>query len=90
MVLYQNRNDFQQGEKGRNKTQISHGQFANAQFKINLSGFNSDTAYDLFTSSQITNLYLNIEARYQSYRNFQDEIKISGTSLGLGFTFEYL
>jgi hypothetical protein len=33
---------------------------------------------------------MNLEARYQSYQNFQDEIKISGTSLGIGFTFEYL
>lgn len=90
MGLFQNRNDFQRGEKGKNKIQVSYGQFANAQFKVNLSGFNSETAYDLFTSSKITNLFLNLEARYQNYQNFQDEIKISGTSLGIGFTFEYL
>lgn len=46
--------------------------------------------YDLFTSSRITNLYLNLEARQQSYESFQDEISISGTSFGIGFTFEYL
>lgn len=88
--LFQNRNDFSQGEKGRNKSQVSYGQFANAQFKINLSGFSSETAYDLFTESKITNLYMNLEARYQNYANFQDEIKVSGTSFGIGFTFEYL
>lgn len=90
MGLFQNRNDFERGEKGKNKTQVSYGQFANAQLKVNLSGFNSDMAYDLFTSSKITNLFLNLEARYQNYQNFQDEIKISGTSFGIGFTFEYL
>ncbi|MDD4973367.1 MAG: hypothetical protein PHY93_03405 [Bacteriovorax sp.] len=89
-ALYQNRNDLLAGEKGRNKMQVSYGQFANAQFKINLSGFSADTAYTLFTESKITNLYMNLEARYQNYRNFQDEIKISGTSIGIGFTFEYL
>jgi hypothetical protein len=89
-ALYQNRNDLLVGEKGRNKMQVSYGQFANAQFKINLSGFSSETAYTLFTESRITNLYMNLEARYQNYRNFQDEIKISGTSFGIGFTFEYL
>lgn len=88
--LFQNRNDFQKGEKGRNKVQASYGQFANAQVKVNLSGFSSETAYDLFTSSKITNLFLNLEARYQSYQNFLDDIKISGTSFGIGFTFEYL
>lgn len=89
-VLFQNRSDFLSGEKGKNKRQVSYGQFANAQFKINLSRLNSDTAYELFTESKITNLFINLEARYQSYRNFQDEIKITGTSYGIGFTFEYL
>ncbi|MDO9183565.1 MAG: hypothetical protein Q7U04_14220 [Bacteriovorax sp.] len=90
LVLYQNRNDFLAGEKGRNKIQVSYGQFANFQFKVNLSALSTEKAYDLYTDSKITNLYLNIEARYQNYQNFQDVIKISGTSLGIGFTFEYL
>jgi hypothetical protein len=90
LALFQNRDDFISGEKGKNKSQISYGQFANAQFKVNLAGFSSETAYDLFTSSQITNLYLNLEARFQNYQNFQDNIKISGTSFGIGFTFEHL
>lgn len=88
--LMQNRSDFQRGEKGKRKYQVSPGYFVNGQMKINLSGFNEETAYDLFTSSQITNLYLNLEARHQSYTRFQDEIQISGTSFGVGFTFEYL
>ncbi len=89
-ALYQNRSDFQQGEKGKNKIQVSYGQFVNAQFKFNLSGFSENLAYDLFTQSKITNLLLNLEVRYQNYQNFQDAIKISGTSFGIGFTFEYL
>lgn len=88
--LYQNRNDFANGEKGKNKMQVSYGEFANAQFKVNLSGFSDETAYDLFSSSKITNLFMNLELRYQNYANFQDNIKISGTSFGIGFTFEYL
>lgn len=90
MALFQNRNDLERGEDGKNKMQISYGQFANAQLKVNLSGFNSERAYDLFTESRITNLFLNLEARYENYQNFQDDIKISGTSFGIGFTFEYL
>ena len=89
-ALYQNRSDYAQGEKGKNKIQVSYGQFANAQFKFNLSGFSSSTAYELFTESQITNLLLNLEVRYQDYHHFQDPVKISGTSFGVGFTFEYL
>lgn len=90
IALMQNRNDFQRGEKGRNKTQVSYGQFANAQFQINLTGMSTEMAYDLFTESKITNLYMNLEARYQNYQNFQDDIKVSGASFGIGFTFEYL
>lgn len=90
MALNQNRSDFNNNEKGKSKTQVSYGKFANAQFKINLTGFSSDYAHELFSKSSITNLFLNIEARYHIYQNFQDQIKISGTSLGLGFTFEYL
>lgn len=88
--LMQNRSDYQRGEKGKRKFQYSPGYFANAQFKINLSGFNEETAYDLFASSQITNLFLNLEVRHQNYEKFQDDIQISGTSFGIGFTFEYL
>lgn len=90
MGLLQNRSDFERGEKGKRKFQFSPGYFANAQLKVNLSGFNEETAYDLFTSSQITNLYMNLEARHESYERFQDDISVSGTSFGIGFTFEYL
>lgn len=90
MGLMQNRSDYESGEVGKRKYQVSPGYFLNGQVKINLTGFSDKAAYDLFTSSRITNLYLNLEARQQSYDNFQDKIIISGTSFGLGFTFEYL
>ncbi len=90
MVLFQNRDDLLNDEKGKNKSQISYGQFVNAQFKINIGGLSDQNAYELFTNSRITNLFLNAEARFQNYQNFQDDIKISGTSFGIGFTFEYL
>ena len=90
LLLYQNRSDFEAGEKGRNKGQYSLGEFVNAQFKVNLMGFSYDAAYDLFTESKITNLYMNLEARYQSYAKFQDPVRVEGASFGIGFTFEYL
>lgn len=91
MILNQNRNDFSNGEKGKSKFQFGYGEYANAQFKINLSGFNDNLSYDLFSNSQITNLSLNLEARYENYKNFQDAaLAISGTSVGIGFTFEFL
>ncbi len=88
--LVQNRSDYQRGEEGKRKVQYSAGYFVNGQLKINMSGLSTQTAYELFTESQITNLYMNIEARHQSYTNFQDPIEVTGTSFGIGFTFEYL
>jgi len=70
--------------------QVSYGQFASAQFKLNFTGMSNNLAYDLFSESKITNLLMNLEVRYHNYQNFQDEIKVSGTSVGIGFTFEYL
>lgn len=90
MVLNQNRSDYLRGEKGKNKMQVSYGQFASAQFKLNFTGMSNNLAYDLFSESKITNLLMNLEVRYHNYQNFQDEIKVSGTSVGIGFTFEYL
>ena len=90
LVLMQNRSDFESNEKGKRKYQFSPGYFASAQFKINLTGFGSDAAYDAFTSSQITNISMNVEARQVKYSGFSDAITLSGTSFGVGFTFEYL
>lgn len=90
LAIMQNRSDFGRGEDGKRKYQFSPGYFAVAQFKVNLSGFNDDAAYELFTSSEITNVFMNVEVRHENYEKFQDEIKISGTSFGVGFTFEYL
>jgi hypothetical protein len=91
MILSQNRSDFADNEKGKNKFQFGYGQFAQVQFRMNLTALSDHLAYDLFSSSQITTLSMNLEARYQNYKKFQDpEIAISGTSVGIGFTFEFL
>lgn len=90
MFIMQNRSDYESSEKGKRKYQFGPGYFANAQFKINLTGFSGESAYDAFSTSEITNISMNLEARHHSYSNFNDAIEISGTSFGLGFTFEYL
>lgn len=89
-VLMQNRSDFDSHEEGKRKFQYSPGYFGSAQFKINLYALSDKSAHDLFVSSDITGIYLNIEARHENYEKFQDSISISGTSIGAGFTFEYL
>ncbi len=90
LALIQNRNDLKYSEKGKKRFQTGAGAFASAQIKINLYSFASDSSYELFTNNQITSSYLNIEARYHSYSKYLEDIKISGTSIGAGFTFEFL
>lgn len=91
MMLSQNRSDFGNNEKGKNKYQFGLGQFISAQFKMNLSVLSDNLAYDLFTSSQVTRLSLNLETRIVNYPKFQDPaLTITGASLGVGFTFEFL
>ena len=91
MLLAQNRSDFGNNEKGKNKYQASYGQFASAQFKINMAIFSDSLSYELFTSSQVTRLSMNLDVRYENYKNFEDaDLAISGTSIGAGFTFEFL
>lgn len=90
LILIQNRNDLKYSEDGKKRVQTGVGSFVSAQVKINLLSFASDSAYELFTTNQITTSYLNIEARYHNYSKYLEDIKISGTSIGAGFTFEFL
>lgn len=90
LVLSQNRSDKLKGEKGKNKYQFGQGFYADSKLQFNLSGHSDEEAYNLYITSQITNLYLDLVARYQYFGNFKDDITITGVSFGLGFTFEYL
>lgn len=91
MALIQNRNDYQRGEKHKRRMQFSPGYYVLGEFKISLTSFSNQVAYNVFTASNITNILLNVELRYQSYESFKEEsIAITGSSVGVGFTFEYI
>jgi hypothetical protein len=88
--LIQNRSDLLSTEPNKNKMQIGYGPFGVAQFKISLTGFSNSWAHDIFINSQISNLLLTLDMRYQNYSHFKDAITISGTSVGAGVSFEFL
>lgn len=89
--LYQNRNDFERGEDNKRRIQFSPGFYGLGQLKINLTGFSDQWAYDVFTQSNLTNILLNLDVRFQHYGSFKDEeLAISGVTFGAGFTFEFL
>jgi hypothetical protein len=91
--LLQTRSDKERderGENGRYRRQVGYGFFGHAKAQVSLSTIASDMAFDTYTQYDMTNMYLNLEARFQSYENFQDDISISGLSFGIGLSFEYL
>lgn len=90
VALYQSRDDYAEGENGKRRLQVGYGPFAEGSLRFNLSRIFPETAYDYFTSSELTNLTINASMRYQNYSNFKEDITISGTSVGLGFGFEFL
>ncbi|MDD0852402.1 hypothetical protein HBN50_04800 [Halobacteriovorax sp. GB3] len=90
MGIWQNRDDKEDGDPKKNKRQISPGYMGTAKLSINFSRMSDNYAFRLYQLSNISNLSMNIEARHHSYNKFQDDFSISGTSFGLGFTFEFL
>ena len=90
MGLYQSRTDLDRDNDDRYRRQISYGYFGQAKVQISVSAFFSGIAFSTYSESDMAGMYLNLEARTQSYENFQDDISITGSTFGLGFTFEYL
>lgn len=89
MGLLQSRSDLEREDSRKYRRQVSYGYFANGKLQISLSALSSSKAFRMFSMSDVTNMFLNIEARIQSYENFQDDLSITGSSIGAGFTFEY-
>lgn len=87
--LMQTRNDLDREDDRRYRRQVSYGYFAHGKLQISINSFSTSSAIKTFGQSDVTNMYINAEARLQSYENFQDDISITGASFGLGFSFEY-
>jgi hypothetical protein len=88
--LIQTRSDRERGSAEREKRQYSHGYFAQAVLRLNLSRIIPSTGFTVFRDYDASNFYIDIVGRTQSYRNFKDPLEITGTSLGLGFSFDFL
>jgi hypothetical protein len=91
ILLMQSRGDKETNEHGKNQRQVGTGYFAEADFKISFSNFFPASGLGLYTSHDVTKYYLDLVARTQNYSRFQqDDLSISGSSFGMGFTFEFL
>jgi len=88
--LIQTRSDRPRGDSEREKRQYSHGYFAEARVKFNLSRIFPKLGFDVYRDYDASNFYFDILARKHQYEYFKDDLIISGESLGIGFTFDFL
>lgn len=91
MLLMQNRSDVNKRNEKRNRRQFSPGYFAEAKFKWNLSKIFNDSSFLMLREYDVSNIYLDLMIRQQEYNNFKEEnLSVSGQSMGIGFSFEFL
>jgi len=88
--LYQNRDDRSPEEDDKSVRQIGFGYYATGKVQISLSSLMSRQAFEMFRDYNVTNTLLDFIVRTQNYTKFSKEITVSGTSVGLGISFEYL
>jgi hypothetical protein len=90
MGLMQTRDDKESGEKYKRRRQVGTGFFGMAKMQVSLSSLMPSLAPTMYGNYSVSQFYLNLEARMHNYSRFQDDIDISGSSIGLGLTFDYL
>lgn len=91
MAFFQTRSDYEDGEKGKRLNQISYGYSARALWRISAANLMRKKMARLYRAQQISNYYVNLEARYEDFSHFQQEgIQVRGASFGLGFTFDFI
>lgn len=91
VMLIQHRSDLDRSDNRKRLRQWSPGYFAEASVLVSLGKFIPSLATNMYEDYAITQYYLGLSLRTQGFSNFKsDSIEISGTSLGLNLTFEYL
>ena len=91
MGLWQNRDDRNDNDPTKDKTQVGYGFSGEGVLHVAISEIFGQLGVDLYSDYLVTRFTLDIYTRYQNYTSFQNEdITISGQTFGLGLTFEYL
>ena len=89
--LIQSRSDFEDLKELKRQRQVGLGYAATGFVKLNLSKIFPSHGFGLLSSNSINRYYLHLMIRNQSYGSFKSEdLSISGTSFGAGFSFDYL
>ncbi len=93
VFIQEHRNDKVEGEAERDRRQFGFGYFATGIFKIHLGYIYKDLGFKYLSSEDVSRFTMNVFARNQYYefpKNESKDISIEGTSVGLGFSYDFI
>jgi hypothetical protein len=89
--LIQNRSDQSRKSEKKERRQFSFGYYTQAAVRWNLSPIFKQASLNMLREQNVSNFYLNLFMRDNRYENFkQEDLIVSGQSIGLGFSFDFL
>ena len=88
VVAVQSRSDSDEDEV--DIFQFGHGPFLTTKLNIGLNQLFPKFSLGMFRDYGVTNTYLNLEYRFHSYSNFTSDFSVSGNSLGVGLSFDFI
>lgn len=90
--MIQSRSDFRDNESGKNSNRLGQGFFAMGRMDFRLGEFLLETRKRLYQNYGFSNFRLNLDLKYQfiSFNGDGNELDFSGTSLGVGVSFDVL
>ena len=88
--LVEHRSDRGHDENDRNKFQFGGGYFGSASLNFSISSILKKTGLKVLSGDRVSRFSANIEIRRHSYFGFEDDdLAISGTSFGAGFSYSF-
>jgi hypothetical protein len=89
--VYQTRSDGGGSSKKKSTNQVGLGYFAEGRLAINMSQISNSIGFRMFRDYEVSGFTVDLFVRHQNYTKFfQEGLSVSGSSGGLGLSFEYL
>lgn len=90
VAAIQSRSDLEEDNEEKVLFQFGYGPFATLKLNFGLSRIFSKFSLGMFRDYGVTNTFLNLEYRIQSYSNFKDDFSIEANAIGAGLSFNFM
>ena len=90
VAAIQSRSDLDEDNNEKVLFQFGYGPFATLKLNFGLSRVFSKFSLGMFRDYGVTNTFLNLEYRIQSYSNFKDDFSIETNAIGAGLSFNFM